>query len=104
MAQQGAVGESADIRFLDDVHHTARRRQKAHSYQHHRVDLGDLRAGLNAQAGSALHAPVHDRMRSLLETLLARADLALGVKMAVSRGRRAGRGRAHLRVRQRKFL
>ncbi len=104
MARQSAIGESADIRFVDDVHHAARRRQKTHSYQYHRVHNGDLGAGLHPQAGSALHAPVHDSVGGLLETLLACADLALDVKVAISRRQLARCGCAHLRVSQRKFL
>jgi pyridoxine 4-dehydrogenase len=104
VARQRAVGESAYVGFVDDVHHPARRGQKPHPYQHHRVNDGDLRAGLHPQAGSALHAPVHDRVGGLLETLPARADLALRVLMVVSRGQLAGRRRAHLRVGQRKLL
>ena len=104
MARQRAVGEPADVGFVDDVHHPARRGQKTHAHHQHRVDDGDLGAGLHAQAGSALHAPVHDRVGGLLETLLARADLTLDVLMVVSGGQLAGRGRAHLRVSQRKLL
>jgi hypothetical protein len=55
-------------------------------------------------AGPALHAPAHDRVGGLLETLPARADLALRMKMAVSGGQLAGGGRAHLGVSQRKFF
>ena len=68
------------------------------------IDLGGLGAGPHPQAGTALHAPMHDRVGGSLETLLTRADLALRVEMAVARGQLTVGGRAHFRVRQRKFL
>jgi len=104
MPWQGAVGESAEIGFVDDVHHTARCTQETQLHQHHRGDLNDIGAGLDAQAGAALHAPVHDGVGSLLETLLTRADLGLHSKVAISRRQVAGCGRADLRVGQRKLL
>jgi len=46
---------------------------------------------------------VHHGIGSLVETLLARADLGFHAEMAISWGQLPGRGRADLRVRQRKF-
>ena len=104
MARQRAIGEPLYIGFVDDVHNTARCGQKAHPHQHHRGDNGDLGAGPHPQACPALHAPVHHGVGSLVETLLARADLGLHAEMAISWGQLPGRGRAHLQVGQREFL
>jgi hypothetical protein len=47
---------------------------------------------------------MHHSVRGPLETLSARADLALDVLMVVAGGQLAVRGRAHLSVRQGKLF
>jgi pyridoxine 4-dehydrogenase len=103
MARQGAVAESADVGFVDDVDDAARCGQKTHPHHHHRVEDDDLRTRLHPQAGPTLHAPVQDGVGGLLESLPTGADPGFEVKVAISLGPPTGRGRAHLRVRERKF-
>jgi len=108
VARQRAVAEPADVGFVDDVDHPARRGQEPHPHHHHRADGGDLGAGAHPQARPALHAPAHDGVGGPLETFSARPDLALYVQVPVARGQPAGLpeilGRPHLGVGEREFL
>lgn len=97
---QGAIGEPPDIGLVDDVHHAAGRFQETDTDQHHSAERDHLAAGLDPESSSALHAPVHDCVGGLLETLVTRADPGDKTQVVVSRGRRPG-GRTNFGIGQR---